>query len=309
MPVFRKILAKKVKLTLKIKYKTSLRNIDENNQEVICVKENYKNRHVKFHCEFKPEKKEIEKIEIDEDFDFVGQEVNIKACSPLAVKNMKNLLKVGKNPIFNQKLFILESAEKYIKEKYINIIGKINDKSFSGDKIVLRIVTSDKEIEKHIDCSVETIRAKYKLVCEPKEDIDCELDGAIGKLEDENLIINFKKVKDSSVDFKYEKNEEIKDENNKKKSKKFSKKEKVTAPSISSKVSKEDNTDNNELENEGNSIQIIIYIVIGLIALLIIIILYIIICKPKNNEVNERHSEESSSIEDRYSSRSSSEIK
>ena len=298
-----------MKLTLKIKYKTSLRNIDENNQEVICIKENYKNRHVKFHCEFKPEKKEIENIEIDEDFDFIGQEVNIKACSPLAVKHMNNLLKAGQNPIFHQKLFILESAEKSISKEYINIIGKINDKSFSSDKIVLNIITSDKEIEKQIECSVETIRVKYKLVCQPKEDIDCELDGAIGKLEDENLIINFKKVKDSSVDFKYKKKEEIKDEKNMKKKRDFPKKEKVTAPSISSKVSKEENRDNYELENEGNSAQIIIYIVIGLIALLIIILLYVIICKRNTNEINERKSDDSNSIGDVYSSRSSSEIK
>ena len=148
VPVYRKLLAEKLKITLKIEYESSLRNTNENNVEVECKKKSYKNRNVKFYCEFTPKKKEIENIEVDEDFDFIDQEVNIKGCSPIARKHMKNLLDAGKNDIFKQKLYILESAEKSINKNSINIIGKINDKLFNSDKVTLTIVTSDNNDEK-----------------------------------------------------------------------------------------------------------------------------------------------------------------
>ena len=290
-----------------------MRNINENNVEVECKKKSYKNRNVKFYCEFTPKKKEIENIEVDEDFDFIDQEVNIKGCSPIARKHMKNLLDAGKNDIFKQKLYILESAEKSINKNSINIIGKINDKSFNSDKVTLTIVTSDNNDEKKIECTIESVRAKYKLVCEPKEDIDGELDAAIGQLEDENLIINFKKVKDSSFEFKYEKSEEEKDDDNDnedkskaQKIKRASKSENET-PSKSSESPKASNEEKTSFfENEGLfSIKTVIFIVIGIIAILIIVIVYIILCKPRNYP-EEKHLEESNSIgSSRYGSTSS----
>ena len=201
VPVYRKIVATKLKLNLKIKYKFSLRILQEK-KEIECKKGDYINKQVKFECAFSPEKKEIENIEVDEEnFEFVGQEVNIKACTPKAVKDMKNIKHIVNKEISDKKLYILESAEKNKGEKSINIIGKINDKSFKSEKAILTILSSDKNYEIKINCDIIPKRSKYNLFCIPTEDIEGELDGATGKLDDENLVINFKKVKDSLIKF------------------------------------------------------------------------------------------------------------
>ena len=137
----------------------------------------------------------------EDDLEFVGQKVDIKAWSSMAIKERKNIQNIGKEIKFKKKLYILESAEKNQDKKSINIIGKINDKLFVHDSLTLTILSSDKSTEKTIDCDIEKKRGKYKLSCKPKEDIEGDLDGATGVLENDILIINFKKGKDSSIKF------------------------------------------------------------------------------------------------------------
>ena len=85
-----------------------------------------------------------------------NQDVEIKAYSPLAIKEMKNIQKIDKKEKTKQKLFILHSAEKSQDKKSFNIIGKINDKNFDYDRVDdLTIMSSDKSTEKKVDCSIE----------------------------------------------------------------------------------------------------------------------------------------------------------
>ena len=130
-------------------------------------------------------------------------------------------------------------------------------------------MSSDKSSEKKVDCSIEKKRGKYKLSCNPDTDIEGDIDGAIGKVDEDYLIINFKKGKDSSIDFK-----KIKPKINNKKKKKNIEITKEEAKS----------SNNKPLDEESSGIfsfQTIIYIIIGIIIILIIAITYIILCKSK----------------------------
>ena len=243
VPVYQKIQAKKVKITLKIKYKSLLRNLQENESEIECKNVDFKNRFAKYSCSLKVEKKEIENIEVGENFEFEGQKVDIK----------------------NKKGF--------------NIVGKITDKNFDYDSVVLTILSSDKTTEKNVDCTIEKKRNKYTLFCKPKDDVEGDLDGATGILEKEdNIIINFKKGIDNSIKFKKAKPA--------KPAKKETKKEDATK-----KVEKEKTETENKVEetqeiekSSGISLKLIaIYMVIGIIIILVLVLLYMYICRSKSH--------------------------
>ena len=279
VPVYQKIQAKKVKITLKIKYKSLLRNLQENESEIECKNVDFKNRFAKYSCSLKVEKKEIENIEVGENFEFEGQKVDIKECSPMAVKYMKNLQSVGKEEISKKKLYVLESTNKSENKKGFNIVGKITDKNFDYDSVVLTILSSDKTTEKNVDCTIEKKRNKYTLFCKPKDDVEGDLDGATGILEKEdNIIINFKKGIDNSIKFKKAKPA--------KPAKKETKKEDATK-----KVEKEKTETENKVEetqeiekSSGISLKLIaIYMVIGIIIILVLVLLCMYICRSKSH--------------------------
>ena len=273
VPVYKKILAQKIKLSLKIKYGQSLRLIQDSNKEIECTKKGMRNRQISYYCEFTPDKKNIESIEVDEDIEFIDQHVNIKACTPMAIKELKNLKLSEGQEKFKNYLYILESSEKYLSKKQFNIIGKINDKKFDHDEMVLTIISQEKQDELNIKCSIEKDRGKYQISCKPKDNINGDLDGAIGKLDNEILLINFKKGKDSSINFKIKKPDE--------------KKQVTNPPKETEKKTPETKNDNDDLENEEIgffSTQNVIYIIITFIIILILTIIFLFVCKFRKSE-------------------------
>jgi hypothetical protein len=182
-------------------------------KQIIECRKRYKKgeKQIRFKCVFEKKNRKIEKIEVDVNkFKFIGQEVKIKSCSPLAMKNMKNLQKVGKRRQFKNKIYILDNAELKQNEKNFNIIGKIKDKDFDEEEVTLKFLDSKKK-ESKIDCKIKKNKGKYIFECEPKKDINGNLDGAFGDFEDKNIVINFKKNEDSEINFIVEKKDE--DEN------------------------------------------------------------------------------------------------
>jgi hypothetical protein len=287
VPIHRKIEAE-LKVSLNIKYKSGVLRVlqdDVEKKEVDCKKVDSKLKKVKYHCEFESEKK-IENIEVNEDdFKFTGQKVDIKAWSPLAIKQKKKLQEFGKEDTFNKKLYILESSEKSQDDKSINIIGKINDKKFEHDTVTLTIASSDKTKEKKVECAIEKKKGKYNLRCQPKEDIEGPLDGVFGDMDDEQLIINFKKGVDCNILFTVEKP--------KPKKKKEEKKQK--APEKKDESENDDNSNSDENENENESIfekkifglislKSIIIIVIAIIIALVVVIAFILFCLKKQED-------------------------
>ena len=279
IPVNFYIKANKLKVPLKIKLKESLRSLNDEEQIIECTKKNKKGeKQIRFKCLFEKKNRKIEKIEVDVNkFNFIGQEVKIKSCSPLAMKNMKNLQKVGKEKQFKNKIYVLENAELKQNEKNFNIMGTIKDKDFDKEEVTLTFLDSKKK-ENKVDCKIKKNKGKYIFECEPKNDINGNLDGAYGDLEDKNIVINFKNNEDSEIYFIVEKADNNKNKNlNKKKesNKKIKRHEKK----------KEDNDDDLQFVYEKNvKIDILIYICIGFIILLLITLVYNCIAQANYKE-------------------------
>jgi hypothetical protein len=298
IPVLNNIKVNKLKVPLKFKLKkSSLRLLKDEKKIIQCKKRSKKGeKQITFKCEFKNKNRKIEKIELDANkFKFIGQQVKIKSCTPLAMKNMKNLKKIGKGTQFKNKIYILQNAELKQNEKNFNIIGKIKDKDFDEEEVTLKYLDSKKKVNK-IDCKIKKSKGKYIFECEPKKDINGNLDGAFGDFEDKNIVINFKKNEDSEINFIVEKKDEDEkkkkddddnDENNKKKEDEDNDKEnKESNREIRKKhrKKKEDDDDLQFVYEKNVKIDILIYICIGFIILLLITLAYNCIVQANNKE-------------------------
>ena len=320
IPVQYYIKANKLKVPLKIKLKESrLRSLKDEKQIIECKKKYKKGeKKIRFRCQFEKKDRKIEKIEVDVNkFKFIGQQVKIKSCSPLAMKYIKNIKKVGKEKQFKNKIYVLENAELKQNEKNFNIIGKIKDKDFDKEEVTLSFLNSKKKVNK-IDCKIMKKKGKYNFECEPKKNINGNFDGAYGDLEDKNIVINFKKDEDSEINFIVEK----KEENEEKKEKKEKKKKKDDDDDNDENKNKKKEEDNNDNDNENNEnkkesnreirrklrkkkeekdddlqfvyeknvkIDILIYICIGFIILLLITLAYNCIVQANNKESSKSY--------------------
>ena len=271
IPVDNYIKANKLKVPIQIKLKESLRSLNDEEEiiQTIQCKKKYKKgeKQITFKCVFEKKNRKIKKIEVDvKKFNFIGQKVKIKACSPLAMKDMKNLQKVGTERQFKNKIYVLENAELKQNEKNFNIMGNIKDKDFDKEEVTLAFLDFKKK-EKKVDCKIKKKKGNYIFECEPKNDINGNLDGAYGDLDDKNIIINFKKNEDSEIYFMIEEE--------KKGKKKQEKKDDNDDENKNSNKKKEDNDDDLQFVYEKNAkIDILIYICIGFIILLLITLAY-----------------------------------
>ena len=204
---------------MKLKYKQSLRGLEDEEEELVaeCKKREKKGeKKTRFKCKFNIKNKKINNIEVQEDkFDFIDQEVTIKLCTPLAVKYLKKLQTVGKEEKFRKKVFLLENAELKEDEKEFTIIGKIKDRSFDNDEVTLTVFNNKKNRGINIECSVKKKGRNYNIVCKPEKNIKGYLDGAFGDFGEEFLVIKFKDDQDSEIDFVAKKEDKDKDEDKK----------------------------------------------------------------------------------------------
>jgi len=300
VPVYNQLKANILKVPIKINTKETLRSLKEEKQIIEC-KRRYKNgeRQIRYKCEFEKKNRKIERIEVDVfRFRFIGQNVKIKSCSPMAIKNMKNIQDVGKEKQFKNKIYVLEYAELKKNKKNFEIMGRIRDKDFDEEGVNLTILDS-KKMEKKVNCKIKKNKGRYIFECEPKEDINGNLDGAYGDIEDKNVVINFKYNKTSKINFVVEKKEEKEEKvekkkkndddddekknENKKKEDNKEKKQEIRRPPRRKK--KEDNDDDLQFVYEKNvKIDILIYICIGFIILLLITLAYNCIVQVRNKE-------------------------
>ena len=173
-------MAKQLKVPLKIRFKQSLRALNEQVQIVECKKREKKGeRQVRFKCEFSIKDKTIENIEVEVNkFDFIDQVVTIKSCSPEAVIFYKNVQIVGNKEKFkNKKLYILQNAEFNQNKKVFNIIGKIKGRLLYNDEVTLKFLNSKKDNAINVKCSIKQKKGKHIFTCKPDKDISGFLDG------------------------------------------------------------------------------------------------------------------------------------
>ena len=194
-------------ISVKIKYKTILRALQENESkkaECDLLDENFENQ-VSYNCSLETNGSEIDNIEVDKNFEFKDQEVEVIGNTPLAIKYRDNLQNVGDNNIFNKKLYIMDNSVLNIQNSNneFNITGIINDNSFNYTNLNLTINSeSAKENVVNIPCNVINNKDNnYTIQCKYNHILISELEGAFSDLGNENLIVNFNDNSNKTIEF------------------------------------------------------------------------------------------------------------
>ena len=190
------IFDKKLSFFVNIKYNNNLLGgLNEDKEEKVkveCDKVGYKDNKVEFHCKVNFKEKTIKNIEIiNNNFEFISQEVIINGFTSMALKKKYNLLNVEKEEIFNKKIYVLENAKIIEKDNEgFNITGTIdNNNLFINCNKSIKIVVFDKEKEKEKKIKCYIYKAEiFKFICKTKENIIFNLYEAMAYLKNEFLI-------------------------------------------------------------------------------------------------------------------------
>ena len=204
-------------VTIKVTYKNTLRRLQEDSKkQVECKLEdcNIENQN-KYNCSFETNGEEIDNIEIEDDFDFKDQNIDVISKTPIANQYISNLTNLGEKDNFNKKLYILDNSTRYINNdnNEFNITGTMNDKSFNYENLVLTLNSEDSN-EKTINYTCKAIKLtgeNYTIQCNSNSVIKANFDGAFSDLGNENLIINFMDNPNGTIDFTTDADDDIED--------------------------------------------------------------------------------------------------
>lgn len=190
-----------ITIKVRIKYKvTSLRVLEESTKDAECklTPSDFDNQN-RYNCTVETNGEEIESFEVDNNVVFPDQMVDIKANTPIASKQMNNLQNIGDSDIFNKQLFILDNSTMIIEDNVLNITGTINNKSFNYENINLSLNTENSNEAKNISCKIIKLNEEnYTLQCNPNGEKNFKADSAFADLGNDNLLINFVDVKNST---------------------------------------------------------------------------------------------------------------
>ena len=205
----------KLIVTIRIKYKVIIenksRNLEEKEEEssqidvknIECNKVDIKyENQVKYNCSFEGNEDEIENIQVDKNMTFDNQDVEMTAVTPVASLSLENLQKIGENDSFDKKLFILDNCtliEDNTNNNF-NITGVLNENKFDYEALNLTVNSKPGENE-NISCDViKSGENKITLLCNPKEKVIGEFQGAFANLGEENLVVNFQSNRTDDID-------------------------------------------------------------------------------------------------------------
>ena len=190
-----------ITIKVRIKYKTiSLRVLEDSTKDAECklTPSDFDNQN-KYNCTVETNGEEIESFEVDNNFVFQDQMVDVKANTPIATKQLNNLQNIGDSDIFNKQLFILDNSTMILEDNALNITGTINNKSFNYENINLSLNTENSNETKNISCKIIKLNEEnYTLQCNPNGEKNFKADSAFANLGDDNLLINFVAVKNST---------------------------------------------------------------------------------------------------------------
>ena len=192
-------------VTVKIKYKVSLRQLQDETTQAKCeLLDNEFENINKFNCSVNTTGEDIDNIEIEK-YEFQNQSVNIIGETAISKSHKNNLQNVGDSDLFNKKLYILDNATRSIDNdnNEFNITGTINDTNFNYEKVRLTLNSKDSnDGPQRISCEIiKKSDVDCILNCKTDEEMKAELDGVFGDLGNENLIVNFIDGGNSTIDF------------------------------------------------------------------------------------------------------------
>ena len=192
------ISSKTLRIPINIDYNRILRNLETT--ETICtLQDSSSGKKLQYKCEAQADTSNIKQIQIQPNFTFSDQNVNLAGITPLANSYMNNIQEVSKlNYLANSDVYILDHS---IFNKYgtntFNISGLMSDPQpdFGKTDLVLSINTNSSGTvkETNVSCSITDINEKnYTLNCQSSEDINSNnLQSAYSVIDNDVLLVNF----------------------------------------------------------------------------------------------------------------------
>ena len=192
------ISSKTLRIPINIDYNRILRNL-ETTGTICTLQDSSSGKKLQYKCEAQADTSNIKQIQIQPNFTFSDQNVNLAGITPLANSYMNNIQEVSKlNYLANSDVYILDHS---IFNKYgtntFNISGLMSDPQpdFGKTDLVLSINTNSSGTvkETNVSCSITDITEKnYTLNCQSSEDIDSNnLQSAYSVIDNDVLLVNF----------------------------------------------------------------------------------------------------------------------
>ena len=160
----------------------------------------------KYYCPVDTNGEEIENIEIDKNIQIEDIENLDIEVSPIAIKQMKNLQKIGNEDLFSKKLYILNNSTTVVNndENIFNITGYIEDNDFNYSKLNLEISllnNSDEKLENILCDSFKVNEGIYTLKCSTEKAMIGQINSGFSNLGKDNLIIYFLEGEKKNLNF------------------------------------------------------------------------------------------------------------
>ena len=194
------VYTKEIIINTHIRYGKSLRSLQENitTKSVCKLVENKFDNQKKYNCTLETNGEEIENIEIDKNIESGDGDIEISNIdiSPMALKYINNLQKVGDSDPFEKKLYILDNLKVVVDNDIneFNITGNISDNGFNYKNLNLELTLLENSNEKNenISCiSIDEGESIFTLKCNTDNEMKGLLTGAFSNLGNENLLVNF----------------------------------------------------------------------------------------------------------------------
>ena len=192
------IYSKTLTIPITIDYNRILRNL-ETTETTCTLQDSDSEKKLQYKCEAQADTANIKQIQIQPNFTFSDQNVNLAGITSVANSYMSNIQKVSElNYLADSDVYILEHS---IYNEYgtntFNISGMMSDPqpTFEKTDLILSINTnsSGSNKEKNVSCSItDIINKNYTLNCKSDEEIDSSnLQSAYSRINNSVLLVNF----------------------------------------------------------------------------------------------------------------------
>ena len=189
------IYSKTLTIPITIDYNRILRNL-ETTETTCTLQDSDSEKKLQYKCEAQADTANIKQIQIQPNFTFSDQNVNVAGITPVANSYMSNIQKVSElNYLADSDVYILEHS---IYNEYgtntFNISGMMSDPqpTFGKTDLILSINTNSSGTNKetNVSCSItDIINKNYTLNCKSDEEIDSSnLQSAYSRINNSVLI-------------------------------------------------------------------------------------------------------------------------
>ena len=194
------VYAKEIKINTYIRYRRTLRGLQENNatKSVCKLVENEFDNQKRYNCTLETNGEEIENIQIDKNIESGDGDIELSDIdnSPIALKYINNLQNVGDSDPFEKKLYILDNSILVVdnNNNEFNITGTINDNGYNYKNLNLELALLENSNEKNENISCISIGEGeniFTLKCNTDKEMVGKITSAFSNLGNENLLVNF----------------------------------------------------------------------------------------------------------------------